>query len=83
MNQEKHFRFGVNYSSEWLLQKPSRLSPLGTNGEVPGKKTQWQPSFYISIYHNSLNFQTSNPWNNEVTKISVYLLFLKCPHTIH
>ena len=35
MNEEKHFRLGANFTTEWILQKPSRFSPFGTNGEVP------------------------------------------------
>ena len=36
-----------------------------------------------SNYHNISNFQTSKSCNVKVMKKSLYLLFLKCPHTIH
>ena len=32
--KKKNFRFWVNYSTEWLLQLASRLSLLGTGGEI-------------------------------------------------
>ena len=71
MNEIKHFRIWANYSTECLLQIPSRLDLLGIVGKIPLQKltrkkdpmaTTQNNIIFVSFYLCYLILSHLEPW---------------------